>query len=436
MKPYRIALLGFGTVGSEVLALLAGARARCEQSAGRPLHVVRVGVRNLDRPRNLPHGEAPEFTDSVETLCEGPDVDLVVELVGGVDLPRQLIRRALESGKDVVTANKAVLAEHGDELFALATDQNRQLLFEASVAGAVPILQSLQSGLPASRVRTLTGILNGTCNHVLASLQRGRPFEEAVKRAQEAGFAEADPTLDLDGTDSAHKLALLARILTGRSVSFQKIPCTGIQGIAPTDLAYGLRHGWVLKLIARFEVIGKDGESASDDRAALAVYPAWVQSDSFLAGVSDEYNGVRLEGEPFGTLMFEGKGAGGPPTAGSVVADIVRAARGEGSLPPAQGQLDLADPSDLQARYYVRCEVPDRPGVLGRIAGTLGDHDVSIASVDQPEPEAEDHARIHLLTHPVAAGRLEQALASLDPSLVDPAGLVRIRLQDIVGKQS
>ena len=420
MNPYRIALLGYGTVGKEVLHLLSSSRNQCEQRAGRALDVVAVAIRDENRTRSTPPGTQPRFTTDTASLCTADDVDLIVGLVGGVDLPKQLIESALRAGKDVVTANKAVLAEHGDLLFQVARETGRQLLFEASVAGAIPILQALQQGLPASSISSLTGILNGTCNHLLASMQRGMAFDDAVKLAHDEGFAEADPTLDIDGTDAAHKLALLTRILTGKSVPLEAVRCEGIVGVTPSDLEFGDRHGWTLKLLAEYH--------AGDAGATVGVSPTWIASDSVLAAVRDEYNAVLLEGEPFGSMAFQGKGAGGGPTANSVVADILRAGRGEGRVPDLAGTLAVNDPLAVPARYYLRFLVDDRPGVLGRIATVLGERGVSLVSVEQPEAAPGEATRIHAVTHRVAASDVDAAFATLQEEGVVSERPLRVRL--------
>lgn len=411
MDPYRIAILGLGTVGTEVVALLTSGRLR-SLPTGRAIEIVGIGVRDPARPRELPAGLARRVTGDIAALATRHDVDLVVELIGGVDAAGRAIRAAIEAGKDVVTANKAVLAERGDELFELASTRGRRVLCEAAVAGAIPILQVLQSSLQSSRVQTLTAILNGTSNYVLGQLQLGMQPIDAIAAAQRAGFAESDPTLDLDGTDAAHKLALLARVLTGRRVDFRRVARSGIVGLTHADLAFGTRRSWALRLLARFE-------ARSEGRAALGVYPAWVRADSPMASARDEQNAVLLTGHPFGSLFLSGKGAGGGPTASGVVADILRAAKGEGQVERCLGDLEIDDPNAGRARHYVRLEVPDRPGVLGRIASALGRHDVSISSVEQPETMPTAPARVHLLTHHVPRDRLDAALAdvSQDASL-------------------
>ena len=421
MSPYRIAILGFGTVGGGVLDLLARTREQCEARSGRPLEVVALAVRDPSRPRPLPLGMTPIISGDADALCRDPGSDLVVELIGGVEEPRRWIRTALESGKDVVTANKAVLAEHGEELFDLARSHERLLLFEASVAAAVPILQTLETGLPAATLDSLTGILNGTCNRILAAMEEGESFQAALEDAQDRGFAESDPNLDLSGADAAHKLALLARIITGRRVALDTIRCEGIEAVTPGDLAFGREHGWALKLLAHFR--------RTLEGAALGVYPTWIAAHSALGAVNGEFNCILLRGEPFGTLLFQGKGAGGPPTAGSVVADILRAARGEGTLPAAGGDLEVSDPYQTEARYYVRFLAPDQPGVLARIASSLGGKDVSIAGVEQPSTRAQGSVPIRMITHRVGCAALDEALVELGDFLEHRPLRIRIEAE-------
>ncbi|MFQ5653151.1 MAG: homoserine dehydrogenase [Planctomycetota bacterium] len=421
MKSCRIAILGSGTVGSGVLELLAGTREECERRAGRSLEVVRLVVAEPARARAIPDGLAPEVSGDTLEACRDPRIDLVVELVGGIDAPREWIRTALEAGKDVVTANKAVLAAHGEELFAVAHERGRRLLFEASVAGAIPILQVLREGLPAGPIDRLTGILNSTSNRIIGRVEEVMDLAEAVAEAQRQGFAERDPSLDLSGADAAHKLALLARVITAQAVPFDAIRTEGIERIEPIDLAFGARHGWVLKPLAML--------ARAPAGVALGVYPAWVAGDSELAAVRDEYNAVLLEARPFGTMILQGKGAGRLPTAGSIIGDILRAARGEGSLPPARGTLTVLDPAREPARHYLRFIVPDRAGVLARIAGALGSHQVSIAGVEQPENHPQGRVPVHIITHRVATPELDRALDELAGSDVVSSPPLRIRLE-------
>ena len=431
MPPYRIALLGCGTVGREVLHLLTDPDTGHSgpRSEARPIEVRAIVVRDPSLPRDLPEEIEAPLTDDPLAVCRADDIDLIVEVAGGVDAPAEWIRTSLEHGKDVVTANKAVLAERGGELFALARKHGRQLLFEASVAGALPLLHALEGGLPAGKIEDITGILNGTCNHVLEELGRGASFENAVIHAQAAGLAEADPTLDLAGTDAAHKIALVAQLMTGAAVDLDRIRCEGIEAVQPIDLAYGRSHGWTLKLLAVFR--------PRNGGAAIGVYPAWIDAHSPLASVRDEYNGVSITSPVYGSLLFVGKGAGGRATAGSVVADIFRAARSDGGAPaPESGEaapmelppLEILDPFEEPARYHLRFLVADRPGVLAQIAGALGSLGISIAAAEQPSA-SPPHVPIHITTHPVVAERLDRALAAIIASGVVAAPPLRIRVE-------
>ena len=421
MQPYRIALIGAGTVGSAVLNLLSEHRAACEARAGRPLQVVGVAVRDRSKQRSIPSAAR---LMSAEEACTAEDVDVVVEVAGGVEAPHRWLRTALTHGKDVVTANKAVLAEHGNELFDLAREGQRQLLFEAAVAAAIPILNALTTGLPPAPIDRITGILNGTCNRILGELDAGIPFDTALADAQAQGFAEADPTLDISGTDAAHKLALLTRIVTGYEVPWQQIRCEGIEALTPIDLDFGRRYGWTLKLLAHMRAL-QSGE------AALGVYPTWIAADSALGRVGNEFNGIQLEGSSFGSLLLQGKGAGGLPTAGSVVADITHAARGSVPIPESRGQLRVADPFDTRSCYYLRFMAPDRPGVLAQVASALGERGISIAGVEQPSVSPSEKTRnvvpIRIITHEVESAPLDEALQQLQTILEQEP--IRIRIE-------
>lgn len=426
MEDFRIALLGLGNVGTAVAELLSTTQEACLARAGRRIVVDRIVVRDLSRPRNIPEtlpGLLKLGTDPMEAVHD-PDIDAIVELVGGEDQPRLWIREALESGKPVITANKAVLAVHGEELFNLAHEKKRGLYYEASVAAAVPVLQVMQQGIPAGPVDKLVGILNGTCNYILGQLEM-HSFEEALKNAQEAGLAEADPTLDISGMDSAHKLILLARILLGHTVPVDELRVEGIESIGPLDIGFGWSQDLKLKLVG---ILERNGRGTS-----MGVMPCFIPADHPLANVSNEDNAILLEADPFGSLVLQGKGAGGKPTAGSVVADILRAARGDSpSSPPAVQKTDILDPGMRTARHYLRLEVPDRPGVLARVAGALASEEVGIAALEQSEnlSEMNDSVPVQILTHPVQTPQLDRALDHLDKDLRDISAPVRIRIEE------
>ena len=426
MEDFRIALLGLGNVGTAVAELLSSTQKECLARAGRRVVVDRIVVRDLNRPRNIP-ADLPGLkklgTDPMEAV-QDPDIDAIVELVGGEEHPRTWIREALETGKEVITANKAVLAVHGEELFNLAHEKNRGLYYEASVAAAVPVLQVMQQGIPAGPVDRLVGILNGTCNFILDQLEM-HSFEDALKKAQEAGLAEADPTLDITGMDSAHKLILLARILLGHTVPVKKLRVEGIVNIDPIDISFGWSQDLKLKLLGILERNGRG--------TCMGVMPCFISAQHPLANVTAEDNAILLEADPFGALVLQGKGAGGKPTAGSVVADILRAARGDSSSTlPAGEETTILDPGLRQARHYLRLEVPDRPGVLARVAGALASEEVGIAALEQSEnlSEVHDSVPVQILTHPVQTPQLDRALDHLDEDLRDISAPVRIRIEE------
>ena len=426
MEDFRIALLGMGNVGTAVAELLSSTQEACLARAGRRIVVDRIVVRDLNRSRNIP-GTLPGLrkmgSDPMEAVHD-PEIDAIVELVGGENHPRLWIREALESGKQVITANKAVLAVHGEELFNLAHEKKRGLYYEASVAAAVPVLQVMQQGIPAGPVDKLVGILNGTCNYILGQLEM-HTFEDALKKAQEAGLAEADPTLDITGMDSAHKLILLARILLGHTVPVSELRVEGIESIDPLDISFGWSQDLKLKLIG---ILERNGRGTS-----MGVMPCFIPAEHPLANVSNEDNAILLEADPFGSLVLQGKGAGGKPTAGSVVADILRAARGDtASSPPAVQKTEILDPGIRLARHYLRLEVPDRPGVLARVAGALASEEVGIAALEQSENLSDmiDSVPVQILTHPVQTPQLDRALDRLDKDLRDISAPVRIRIEE------
>ena len=417
----RVGLLGLGTVGGSFAELLTQFGPDCSNACGRTLVLHRIAVRDLERARSHLGSTVPaELTLDVTDIVGAADIELVVELVGGVEAPREWIRRALESGQDVVTANKAVLAAHGEELFELAHRYGRSLLFEGAVAGAIPILQVIREGLTAGPITALTAILNGSTNWLLGALETGRSFADALEEAGELGLVEADPTLDISGQDAAHKLALIARLLTGRRVDLNAIRCEGIATIGPEDLAFGRRHELVLKLVAEMRTVG--------DSASLGVFPQWLPASHPLANVCDENNAVLLEGPTFESLMFQGKGAGGRPTAGSVVADTVRAARGAGKIIAASRDLEVLDPLGELTRYYVRLVVPDAPGVLARIASAFAEQGVSLASVEQLERPETSAAVIHAITHRTTAKSIDRALTGLTAETLPQQKPIRIAI--------
>lgn len=416
LPPYRVGLLGLGTVGLQVAVLLDRFAVELGGRSGRPLQLVRAAVRDVDQHRAEVERRGLDFevTDSPRGVTEADDVDLVVELVGGIDDPKAWLDTALRRGKDIVTANKAVLARHGEALFDLAVEHHGQILFEGAVAGAIPILQIIRDGLTAGPITRLTGILNGSTNWLLDEMAHGTDRPSALARARELGLLEQDPTLDLSGEDARHKLALLARLLTGCRVDAEAIRCHGIVPLDERDLRFGQERSLSLKLVATMR--RADHDEAESGPVELGVYPEWLEASHPLASVPGEDNAILLEGPTFDRLLFQGKGAGGAPTAGSVVADIVRAARGSGHLIPSHGELSVADPLSNPRSYYVRVAVRDAPGILAAVARVFADDEISLATVrqDARSRTSEEPVDLFLVTHPTSISALTNALSRLE----------------------
>ncbi|MCS7305303.1 MAG: homoserine dehydrogenase [Thermoguttaceae bacterium] len=432
MKPIKVAIIGFGTVGSGVAKLLLEERERLARQVGCPLELARVVDVDLERPRNvrLPPGL---LTDQLSTVLEDPEIQIAVELIGGLEPARTIVLRLLEAGKDVVTANKALLAEHGTELFEAARKYGRSIAFEASVAGGIPIIAAIAESLAANQIQSIYGILNGTTNFILTQMaEQGSMYADALRTAQQLGYAEADPSLDVNGTDAAQKLAILAHLAFGVHVRWQEIPRTGIDTVQAADMKYAAELGYTIKLLAVAELVGGGLE--------LHVSPTLVSRHNPLAHVRGAFNAIRVVGDAVGPVFFHGQGAGQMPTASAVTADIISTALGRTAItfrtlrlwsPDRPSVVPLRDPAAISSRYYLRLNVEDRPGVLAEIAGILGAHQVSIASVIQHETEEPgDHPMVPLviMTHSAPAGKLAESLAKIERlSCVEP-GVVCMRV--------
>lgn len=428
-SPYRIGLIGCGTVGAGVLELLHRRRDVFAGLLGRAIEVSKVVVRDLEKTRHNVYGfvKPDVFTDDPADVTGNPDIELVVEVAGGVDMPRQWMTESLSNGKDVVTANKAALALHGDEIFQFAAINNRSVYYEASVAAAIPIIEILQNGLVANQITHLSGILNGTCNYVLTRMEEaGLGYTEALEEAKQKGFAEADPTLDVNGDDSAHKLALLARIIAHAHIPVADIFTEGIEEITAEDISFASDLGYRIKLLS----IGCRHEDGSWD---LRVHPSLIHRDEVLAQVRKEVNAVQVKGDAVGPMLVYGSGAGAFPTASSVVADIVRAAKGDrptmnssNGLPPEIVPIDK-----VVVRNYIRVTVLDLPGVLGRVTSFLGMKGISIQSMRQPEAKHGQPVPVVLVTHAVEDGVVSRALDELrERTDLLNGPTTRIRIED------
>lgn len=402
----HIGLLGYGTVGSNVHRLLEEQAGEIEKASGARITIKRVLVRDPGRERA---GAPPElFTDSFGEILDDPEISMVVELIGGEKPAAEYITAALQSGRAVVTANKQLLSRQGFSLFELAQEKQTQIRFEASVAGAIPVIKVLRESMVAADIQSIFGIVNGTTNFILSEMSRtGARYEETLARAQESGFAEADPTDDISGSDAAAKMAILASIAFHSNVRLEDVACSGIEGISSVDIAFARDLGMTIKLlgVARLR----------DDRIDVRVHPALLPDSHPLAAVSGAYNAVFLQGTAIDEIMLSGPGAGGMETASAVVSDIISivARRTPGFLeyPVAYRDLGFYPADEVVSTFYLRLEVEDEPGVLATIASSFGDHGVSIESVIQKGRGA--HAELVMVFHPVAEKSFGAALKTV-----------------------
>ncbi len=416
-EPLGIALVGCGTVGGGVARLLLERPDRLAARAGRPLLLRRVVVRDPLKER-VPSLPRQLITTSLEDVLRDPAVQVVAELVGGVDWARRAVLAMLESGKDVVTANKALLALHGTEVFDAARRHGRAVAFEASVGGGIPIIAALTQGLAANQIVALQGILNGTCNFVLTQMtEGGLGYAEALAEAQRRGYAEADPALDVDGTDAAHKLAILAQIAYGVAVPPEAIARRGISGVEAADVRFAGELGYVIKLLAE--------TFQSANGLALHVSPVLLRRSTPLAQVRGAYNAVHVVGDAVGETFYYGQGAGRMPTASAVTADLIDLAVGRAQRTFQTlrlwtgdgGRVQLLSPEAVRTRFYLRLLVDDRPGVLADVTRVLAAHQISIASVIQHEaPDEMEASRVQLviMSHTAPTGAFRAAAAELD----------------------
>jgi homoserine dehydrogenase len=413
MDDIRIAVAGLGTVGGGLAAILEKNGEWVRSRLGRSVRIKTALVRDLDKPRGAALDPAVKLTADPAEITNDPDIDIVVELMGGIDAPRELITRALEAGKHVVTANKALLAEQGRDLFRLAADKGLGLYFEASVAGGVPIVQTLKEALACNRMSRILGILNGTANFILSEMTTSElDFGEALHEAQRLGYAEADPGLDIDGGDAAHKLCLLIRLAFGVHFPFEQLYVQGIRSVTQLDIAIAREFGYRVKLIAQ----------VSEENGSLeaGVFPALVHHTYLLARVGGNYNAARVEGDCAGPVTLHGQGAGALPTASAVLADIMALARANrapdnsGFAEPHLPEAKILDHQDARAKHYFRFTVDDQPGVMAAIAQTMADHDISIAQAVQKGEALGSSVPIVFLTHEASIRNVEQVVQALD----------------------
>jgi homoserine dehydrogenase len=428
----KVAIVGMGTVGAGVAKLLLDHGDRTARHAGKTLWLEQVVVRDINRLRavDLPAGV---LSDDLLRVTDDPEIKVVAQLIGGLEPARSIMLQLLESGKDIVTANKALLAEHGPELFDRARDLGRAIAFEASVAGGIPIITNLSQCLSANQTQSLEGILNGTCNFILGEMEeQAAQYGDALAEAQRLGYAEADPTMDVSGGDTVQKLAILAHLAFGSRVNWRDIPCTGIDGLDPADIGYAMELGYRIKLLAVAQL--------TEGGLEMHVSPTLVRVGEPLAEVRENYNAIRVVGDAVGPVFYHGQGAGQMPTASAVVADMIDMAVGRTQLTFETLQLwsdrdapiRLSDHNSSLGRYYLRFMVDDHPGVLAQIAGILGENQISIASVLQHEPYGDGVNNIPLviMTHRATEGAAQTAMQQIDRLATVMSGSVKMRVAD------
>lgn len=428
-KSIKVGLLGLGTVGTGVYKVLTQNAEIIAQRVGTPVTVEKIVVNNVNKKRDidLPPGI---ITDRAEAVLDNPDIDIVVEVMGGIEPAREYILKALRGGKHVVTANKDLIAEYGEELFDAEKEHHTDLFFEASVAGGIPIIRPLKQCLAANRVTEVMGIINGTTNFILTKMtQEGSDFDEVLAEAQALGYAEADPTADVDGLDAARKIAILASVAFNTRVTYRDVYVEGIRNIGAMDIKYASELGYTVKLLG----IAKD----QDGQVEVRVHPVLIPNSHPLAAVNEAFNAIFVRGNAVGETMFYGPGAGELPTASAVVADIIEVARN--IISSVTGRISctcyeqkaIKPIGEIFSKYYLRLIVKDEPGVLASIASVLGNQNVSIATVIQKR-SIEDLAEIVLITHQVQEQNLQDALAVIKGMSItkEIANVIRVEGED------
>jgi homoserine dehydrogenase len=436
MKPINVGLLGIGTVGGGTWTVLERNRGEITRRAGRRIRISRVADKDLARARKLTHGGAKLTTDAFE-VTRAPDIDIVVELIGGTKIAKDLVLDAIAHGKHVVTANKALLAKHGNQIFAAAQRRGVTVSFEAAVCGGVPIVKAVREGLSANRIEWIAGIINGTSNFILSEMRdKGLAFDDVLAEAQRLGYAEADPTFDIEGIDAAHKLTILAALAFGIPMQFSKAYTEGISKLTREDIAYAEELGYRIKLLGITRRAKKGIE--------LRVHPTLIPARRLIANVEGVMNAVLVKGDAVGPTLYYGAGAGALPTASAVVADLVDVARlitadPEHRVPHLAFQPDrLSDVpilpiGEVETSYYLRMRVLDRPGVLADIARILAKSKISIDAMVQKEPrEGESRVDIVMLTHRAIEKNVDAAIKSIEKLRTVLGKVTRIRLEELL----
>jgi len=435
MKPIQVGLLGIGTVGRGTFEVLQRNQEEIRRRAGRSIQIAMVADLDTARAQSIV-GDATQVVADARQVIANPEIDIVIELIGGYGIARQLVMEAIEAGKHVVTANKALLAVHGTEIFEAARRRGVMVAFEAAVAGGIPIIKALREGLTANRIQWIAGIINGTTNFILSEMRdKGLPFDAVLKEAQALGYAEADPTFDIEGVDAAHKATIMSAIAFGIPVQFDKAHVEGITKLEAQDIRYAEQLGYRIKLlgIAKRVVAGVE----------LRVHPCLVPSKRLIANVEGAMNAVMVQADAVGTTLYYGKGAGSEPTASAVIADLVDITRLHTADPLNRVPHLAFQPDELSdvavlpmaqvvTSYYLRLRVADQAGVLAKVTGILADSDISIDAVLQREAgEGENQTDLIILTHDCVESRMDAALSSMQslPTVLGP--ITRIRKEEL-----
>ncbi len=435
MKPVKVGLLGLGTVGGGTVNVLRRNANEISRRAGRAIEISHAAARRIDKPR-ICSLEGIDLTADPWQIISHPEVQIVAELIGGIEPARELVMHAIANGKHVVTANKALIALHGNEIFAAAQDKGVMVAFESAVAGGIPIIKTIREALAGNRIEWIAGIINGTGNFILSEMREdGREFAEVLAEAQQLGYAEADPTFDIDGTDAAHKLTILAAIAFGMPLKYDKVYKEGIDHVTQQDIIYAEQLGYRIKHL---------GIARNDNGAVeLRVHPTLIPQRQLIASVDGVMNAVLVKGDAVGPMLLYGAGAGAEPTASSVVADLVDVVRALTSdpenrvphlafQPDALSDVSVASMDRVETTYYLRMSAVDRPGVLADVTRILGDAGISIEAIRQQEPNAgETHVPIVFLTHKVNERSMNDAIAQIERLESIKGKVTRIRLETL-----
>ena len=435
MKPIQVGLLGIGTVGGGTFRVLSRNREEITRRAGREIRIAMVADKATDRARELVGNNAEVVDDAMKVITH-PNIDIVVELIGGYSPAKEFVLKAIANGKHVVTANKALLAVHGNEIFAAAQKAGVMVAFEAAVAGGVPIIKALREGLTANRIEWIAGIINGTSNFILSEMRsKGKSFDEVLKEAQKLGYAEADPTFDIEGIDAAHKLTIMSAIAFGVPMQFDKAYTEGISKLTKQDIEYAEQLGYRIKLL------GLTRRTANG--IELRVHPTLIPTKRLIANVEGVMNAILVKGDAVGSTMYYGAGAGAEPTASAVVADLVDVTRmhtsdPEHRVPHLAFQPDqltdtpILSMDEVETSYYLRMRVFDRPGVLADVTRILADNHISIDAMIQKEPsEGEDQVDIIMLTHLCREKNINAAMKKIEALDSVDGKITRIRLEEL-----